>query len=424
MQGIFENISKKSLNAVRKILYQNLKQAFQEADVQFNELCNLLYAESIHPAQCKKAFHKVLDTLTCAEHFLTKYTKQQMEVIGVDKDCDIKFLKKKLKQYKLNTFELKGGINDRAKHESYFTSNKTERHLIVPLYKEFLSLTNELDEKLDILMEGYDELYQTIHSSDNEQVLKRFNKHFKNVASQISENSGKTYFDILDKIVAVKKESERPSNKLVECNFSTEVIEKIGKSIASIYDKPLELAKTIVKQQWDNSDVDNLFGNIILSKIVYDKMKGVDNLYHTRGRPPENFCYNDCIEALGEMIYATCPVIPKKEPIRTERIRLFNWMVALFISFADYIGDELYGKIASYFRFMEDIGFTPPFGLRHLQQKISDFRLYLREKKKGGFLNLFDGGFSKRWKSKIRRFAPLEKLQEFISEKFMQYSFA
>ena len=424
MQGIFENISKKSLNVVRKILYQNLKQTFQEADVQFNELCNLLYAESIYPTQCKEAFLKVLDTLICAEHFLTKYTKQQMEVIGVDKDCDIEFIENKLKQYKLYTFELMGGINDRATHESYFTSNKTERHLIVPLYKEFLSLTNELDEKLNILMEGYDELYQTIHSSDNEQVLKRFNKHFKNVASQISENSDKSYLDIFEKLVVVKEEPKQPSRRLLERKFSASVIENIGKSIASIYDKPLELARTIVDQQWDNSEVDNLFENIILSKIMYDKMKGVDNLFHTRGRPPENFCYNDCIEALGEMIYATCPVVPKIEPIRTERIRLFDWMVALFISFADYIGDELYGKIASYFRFMEDIGFTPPFGLRHLQQKISEFRLYLREKKKGGFLNLFDGGFTKKWKSKIRRFAPLEKLQIFISEKFMQYRFA
>lgn len=433
MQGILENISKTSQDVVRKLIYKNIKQAFHETDVQFERLCNLLYAESICYSQCKQEFENILDTLECIEHLLTKYTEQQMQVIGVDKDCSIEFIENKLEQYKLKTNELKEGIADRVRHESYFTSNKTERHLIVPLYKKFLSLTNELGDMLNTLLKGYKALFETIYSSDKELVLNRFNNHFRYVANKIYKSSNAlTLFENvggfssfepkLTDIIEAKTAEEYPCHP---CFLPSITVNIFKEKFENIYDKPDELSRTIIEDRVDNSDINDFFGSLVISKLLYDAQNGISNPHHrTRGRPPEDFCYIDYVDFIRETIITTCPIKPKKRLERTDSNHFFDWMVACFVSFANFIGDELYGKIASYYRFLEDIGFTPPFGLRHLQQKINDFRLYLREKKKGGFLNMFDGDFTKKWKSKIRRFTPLEKLQEFISEKFMQYRFA
>jgi hypothetical protein len=59
-------------------------------------LYQCLYFEKIDEIRSKDVFVDLLDTLLCIGSNLTKYTSQQMEVIGLNKDCDIKYIKDKL----------------------------------------------------------------------------------------------------------------------------------------------------------------------------------------------------------------------------------------------------------------------------------------------------------------------------------------
>ena len=121
--SFLENISITSKDVVRKILYDNIVLSFIEVDTQFEELCNNLYAETINAIRTEKIFEELSDILLQICNKVLNYTSQQMEVIGADKDCDIKFINDKLVHYQLNIKELKGGITERRNNTIRFTSD-------------------------------------------------------------------------------------------------------------------------------------------------------------------------------------------------------------------------------------------------------------------------------------------------------------
>ena len=121
--SFLEYISITSKDVVRKILYDNIVLSFIEVDTQFEELCNNLYAETINAIKTEKIFEELADALLQICNKVLNYTNQQMEVIGIDKDCDIKFINDKLVHYQLNIKELKGGITERRNNTIRFTSD-------------------------------------------------------------------------------------------------------------------------------------------------------------------------------------------------------------------------------------------------------------------------------------------------------------
>ena len=190
MYRFLDSISKKTpKDVVRKLLYGTLKNSFEEVDAQFNELCKLFYTEIIDVTRTKSALEELLDTLLNIGENMSEYTNQQMEVIGLDKDCDIEFIHEKLVNYQLITNELKGGIIDGRNETIRFTPDAGRRNILVPKYEKFLSLADETEEVLQILYESYLKLHDTIRSNKSEQVLNRFNKQFKNVKDHLQTES-------------------------------------------------------------------------------------------------------------------------------------------------------------------------------------------------------------------------------------------
>ena len=434
MYKFLKNISNNSKNTVRKFIYDNIKQAFDETDLYFENLCYLLYADNINNKQSKETFLDILDTFTCIDNSLKTYIEHQSEVIGVDKDCKVNFIKKKLKQYKLITDELKEDIKKRISKETYFADNKAERHIVIHLYEEFLSYSNELDKKLSILKEKYDELYQMIHSNDSERVLNRFNNHFKDVSNHVTESlTFKPYCDLLSNMVCVKKKPK--SEKLASLNhdgwkrgtpypitdyFHKVVYDIIGNDFYSVYDQPLELARTIQEKELDNEQVNELFAAITIATLQSNKGHGESKHYsRPRGRPQKDLCYTDCIDVLKEIIKDTRVMYsPRKR--RTNKKEFFNWSVTVFVSLLMHYKDSLIDCISTFYRLLKQFGMELPFGLRHFQNKIKEYCDFLRDRKKGGFYNIFDGEPTRLWARKLKRFAQFDEFRNIITENYLR----
>ena len=98
-----------------------------------------------------------------------------------------------------------------------------------------------------------------------------------------------------------------------------------------------------------------------------------------------------------------------------------NWSVAIVVVLLQRYGGKFVGCISASYRFFEQIGCKIPYGLRYFQKRIQEFCTYLHEKSKGGYYDAFDERPTKSWARKLKRFAPLEKIKEIISEKFIQF---
>jgi len=425
--SFLEYISITSKDVVRKVLYDNIVLSFKEVDTQFEELCNNLYAETINAIKTEKIFVELADTLLQICNKVLNYTNQQMEVIGADKDCDIKFINDKLVHYQLNIKELKGGITERRNNTIRFTSDYAKRNLIIPKLDTFLSLVEEIESNCKLLQQAYHNLYDTIYSNEEEVVINRFNKQFKNVVAQVAETSD-SYLEELSNLCKKHLSSQRSTKKNNHVSgFSNErllhemifkvVDDTIGNEFYSACDKPVELARTIQKNNLDNEKVNSLFALIAIVGNPY----GVDNLSsQPRGRPPSDFCYVDYVGRMKEIL-ETCPVDPTKK-LTPSDCKLFNrWLVALFVTWGEFDPSDLYGYISAFWRFCKQIGFEVTLGLRYLQKKIAEFRDFIRCKSKGGFYDYYDKTPTKSWARKLKRFAPLEKFKEIISEKFIQF---
>ena len=85
--------------------------------------------------------------------------------------------------------------------------------------------------------------------------------------------------------------------------ISKAVEESIGDEFYSVYDKPLELARTIQAKQLDNTQVNELLMAVALTGMLSEKQHGVNYLFsRPRGRPPRDLCYQDCIEPLKVIV--------------------------------------------------------------------------------------------------------------------------
>jgi hypothetical protein len=434
MYNILRNISRKTpQDVVRKLLYEYMKQAFEDIDAQFDELCNCLYAEIINPDRSGDLFRELLDTLLLSCKIISEYTIQQKEVIGIDKDHDIKFIKDKLVNYQLTINELKGGINDRRNSTIRFTPCE-KRNLIIPQLDKFLSLTKEIEEILQILYEAYFKLDKVLHPSpnDSEQVLNRFNKHFDNVKNHIADRSSFLLdfisssglflnFSIKQEHVLSKRTWLSGVDAIPLQNFVHAVVEKhFGKEFYDVYDKPLELAQKIQEKELDNEQVNTLFAMVVM---VGDQHRVNKFSSRPRGRPPSNFCYVDYVEQLKEIL-DTCPVNPNRKLKRSGCRLFFDWFVALFVTWEEFARKDLYGHISAFHRLFKQLCSKIPFGLRYLQMKIKEFKQYLHEKLKGGFFDIFDEKPTRSWARKLKRFVPLEMIKEKITAKFIQFQLA
>lgn len=428
MYSFLKNISRKtSKDVVRKLLYNTLKHSFEEVDARFDELCQCFYADFIDEKQGRNVFEELLDTLLYVGRNLQEYTSHQMEVIGLDKDCDIKFIKDKLVNYQLITQELKGGIDGRI-HAVRLTSDSAKRNLIVPKYEKFTSLANETEEVLQIIYESYQKLCDVIYSDESEQVLNRFNKHFQNVKNHITEGKD-SYLDMLTRLLdygaIVKKPKERAIDKgsfgYLDIDWAQKVVydivnNTVGDEYYSVYDNPLELIRIIKEKELDNEQVNALFAMMVMLGL----QQGVNNpVSRPRGRPPCDFCYTDCIGPIEEILSSDSFKLSRKQKKET-----FCWVVALFVACAEFVHEDLYGHISAFFRFLNQIGLKIRYGLRYLQMKIKEFRQYLRDKQKGGFYEPYDGEATSLWKRRLKRFAPFEKIKGIITARFTQIKLA
>lgn len=418
-------------DVVRKLLYGTIKHAFDEVDAQFDELCQCLYSEIMDDNRGKCIFEELIDSLLCIGENLIEYTNQQMEVIGMDKDCDIKFIKGKLVNYQLITTELKGGVSEGRTHAIRFAPDNAKKNLIVPKYDKLFSLANEMEEVLQILYESYQKLYDVIYSDESELVLNRFNKQFKNVKEHLLTESPLNCYSLTEKLLefGVVPVSKEAINLFRDCRgfdilLSKVVEESIGNEFYSVYDNPFELAKTIQNKQLDNIQVNELLMTIAMLGMLSEKQHGVKNLFsRPRGRPLRNLCYEDCIEPLKEIVQdIQARFTPKMK--RTDRKLFFNWSVAVVVALMLQYGDKFYGCISAFYRFFERIGLKIPYGLRYFQKKIKDFSTYLHDKLKGGFYEFFDEVPTKSWARKLKRFTPLEKIKDIIIENFFQFNLA
>ena len=435
MYRFLDNISKNTpKDVVRKLLYGTLKSAFEEVDAQFDELCQFLYADIIDEIRSKDTFEEILDTLLYIGENLSEYTNQQMEVIGLDKDCDIEFIHKKLVNYQLITNELKGGIIDGRNDTIRFTPDNGRRNILVPKYEKFLSLADETEEVLQILYESYLKLHDTIRSNESEQVLNRFNKQFKNVKEHLQTESSLGSKDLLERIISYGKVRKQPVSKKLynlfddcgglELFISKAVEQSIGNEFYSVYDKPLELARTIQAKQLDNTQVNELLMTVAMVGMLSEKQHGVHHHFsRPRGRPPKELCYEDCIEPLKVIVKDIQKRFTPKVK-RANRKLFFNWSVAIVVSLLQQYGDKFLGCISAFYRFFEQIGFKIPYGLRYFQKRIQEFCTFLREKLKGGYYDAFDERPTKSWARKLKIFAPLEKIQHIIIDKLIPLKLA
>ena len=435
MYHFLDNISKKTpKDVVRKLLYGTLKNSFEEVDAQFNELCKLFYTEIIDVTRTKSALEELLDTLLYISKNLLEYTNQQMEVIGLDKDCDIEFIHEKLVNYQLITNELKGGIIDGRNNTIRFTPDAGRRNILVPKYEKFLSLADEIEEVLQILYESYLKLHDTIRSNKSEQVLNRFNKQFKNVKDHLQTESSLGSNDLLERILSygeVRKQpvSKKPHNYFDDCGglellISKAVEQSIGNEFYSVYENPLELARTIQAKQLDNTQVNELLMAVALAGMLSEKQHGVNYLFsRPRGRPPRDLCYEDCIEPLKVIVKDIQKRFTPKVK-RANRKLFFNWSVAIVVSLLQQYGDKFLGCISAFYRFFEQIGCKIPYGLRYFQKRVQQFCTYLHEKSKGGYYDAFDERPTKSWSRKLKIFAPLEKIQHIIIDKLIPLKLA
>ena len=429
MYSFLKNISRKtSKDVVRKLLYNTLKHSFEEVDAQFDELCQCLYSDIIDEEQGKNLFEELLDTLLCIGRNLQEYTNHQMEVIGLDKDCDIKYIEEKLVNYQSITNELKIGFSDGRTHVIRFTRDNAKRNLIVPKYVKFTSLTNETEEILQILYESYQKLYDVIHSDESELVLNRFSKHFQNVKNHITEGKD-SYLDIVTRLLDYGAIAEKPKERAIDkgrfgyldIDCSQRVVYDIvnntfGDEYYSVYDNPLELIRIIKEKELDNEQVNALFAMVVMLGL----QRGVNNpVSRPRGRPPCDFCYTDCIAPIEEILSSDSFKLSRKQKKET-----FCWLVALFVACAEFVHEDLDGYISAFFRFLNQIGFKIRYGLRYLQMKIREFRQYLRDKQKGGFYEPYDGEATSLWKRRLKRFAPFEKIKGIIIARFTQIKLA
>ena len=434
MYRFLDNISSKTpKDVVRKLLYGTLKSAFEEVDAQFDELCQFLYADIIDEIRSKSVFEELLDTLLYIGENLSEYTNQQMEVIGLDKGCDIEFIYDKLVNYQLITNELKGGIIDGRNETIRFTPDNAKRNLKLPKYEKFLSLADEVEEVLQILYESYLKLHDTIHSNKSEQVLNRFNKQFKNVKDHLQTGFSLGSYDILDKYlnyIEVRKQpvSER-LNYFKDCRefdlfFSKAIGESIGNEFYSVYENPLELARTIQAKQLDNTQVNKLLMAVALAGMLSEKQHGVKHHFsRARGRPPRDLCYEDCIEPLKKIVKDIQQRFTPKVK-RANRKMYFNLSVAIVVALLQLYGNKFEGCISAFYRFFEQIGHKIPYGLRYFQKRVQQFCTYLHEKSKGGYYDAFDERPTKSWSRKLKIFAPLENFKDKIIEKFIRFQLA
>lgn len=434
MYRILDNISKNTpKDVVRKLLYGTLKSAFEEVDAQFEELCQSLYVDIIDEIRSKSVFEELLDTLLNIGENLSEYTNQQMEVIGLDKDCDIEFIKEKLVNYQLITGELKGGISDGRNNTIRFTPDNGRRNILVPKYEKFLSLADEVEEVLQILYESYQKLYDLIHSNESGQVLNRFNKQFKNVKDHLQTGFSLGYFDVFEKYlncIEVRKQpvSER-LNYFKDCRefdlfFSKAIGESIGNEFYSVYENPLELAGAIQAKQLDNTQVNELLMAVAMVGMLSEKQHGVNHHFsRPRGRPPRDLCYEDCIEPLKKIVKDIQQRFTPKVK-RANRKMYFNLSVAIVVALLQRYGNKFEGCISAFYRFFEQIGHKIPYGLRYFQKRVQQFCTYLHEKSKGGYYDAFDERPTKSWSRKLKIFAPLENFKDIIIEKILHFQLA
>ena len=418
-----ENISRKtSKDVVRKFLYNNIKQAFTEADVQFEELDKSLCVDTIDVDRANSAFEELSDDLLCIASNMTAYTKEQMEVIGVDKDCSIDFIKSKIESYQFKIEDLKGGIQESRVKAIRFTPDIARRNLEIPYYDKFISSAKSIEEYLITLQEIYQKLEETLYSEDSEQELNRFKKHYKNVKNQVTEEA----HSILRELEAVRKKPAEyidysSSNYILTNDFSSHVLEStVGKEYYSAYNNPQKLIKIIKEKGLDNEQVNAFFRIVALNRVWSEKM---DPSTPLRGRPPKDFCFIDDSEFLMELLN-TSPVKLTSNIKGTSCNKFFEWLVAFFVTLSEYVCTDLYGFISAFYRYIEEIGIKIPYSLRYFQKKINEFRQFIKDKSKGGFYNLLDECPTKSWARRLKRFAPLEKLRDIISQKFIQFQTA
>lgn len=432
--SFLEYISITSKDVVRKILYDNIVLSFIEVDTQFEELCNNLYAETINAIKTEKIFEELADALLQICNKVLNYTNQQMEVIGIDKDCDIKFIHKKLVNYQLIINELKGGIIDGRNETIRFTPDNAKRNIKLPKYEKFLSLANEVEEVLQILYESYLKLHDTIRSNKSEQVLNRFNKQFKNVKKYLQTESSLGSNDLLERLLSyceVREHpvSKKPHNYFDDCGglellISKAVEKSIGNEFYSVYENPLELARSIQDKQLDNTQVNELLMAVALAGMLSEKQHGVNYSFsRPRGRPPRDLCYEDCIEPLKEIVKDIQKRFTPKVK-RANRKLFFNWSVAIVVVLLQRYGDKFIGCISASYRFFEQIGCKIPYGLRYFQKRIQEFCTYLHEKSKGGYYDAFDERPTKSWSRKLKIFAPIENPKNIIIKKYPHFQLA
>ena len=429
MYRLLDNISRKTpKDVVRKLLYGTLRRAFEEVDAQFDELCQFFYSDIIDEIRSKSVFEELLYTLLNIGENLSEYTNQQMEVIGLDKGSDIKFIKEKLVNYQLIASELKGGISERRNETIRFTPDNAKRNLLVPKYEKFLSLVDEVEGVLQILYESYQKLYDVIHSNESEQVLNRFNKQFKNVKKHLQTEYFLGRSDFAERVLSYIEVHKKPDPKKITDLFKdcpgfdlliSKAVEKsIGNEFYSVYENPLELARIIQANQLDNTQVNELFMAVAMVGMLFERQHGVNHLFsRARGRPPRDLCYEDCIEPLKEIVENIQQRFTPKVK-RANRKMFLNWSVAIVVVLLQRYGGKFVGCISASYRFFEQIGCKIPYGLRYFQKRIQEFCTYLHEKSKGGYYDAFDERPTKSWSRKLKIFAPIENLKNIIIKKY------
>jgi hypothetical protein len=126
-------------------------------------------------------------------------------------------------------------------------------------------------------------------------VLNRFNKQFKNVKDHLQTESSLGSKNLLERLLSYVEVRKQPVSKKAiglfkDCGgfdmFISKVVEEsIGDAFYSVYENPLELARTIQAKQLDNTQVNELLMAVALAGMLFEKQHGVNYLFsRPRGR--------------------------------------------------------------------------------------------------------------------------------------------
>lgn len=417
MSTLYDHISATSKTAFRKVLRTTLEEQFAKTAPLIDALCKDMCAETIYPGHCLARYKDVERILRDIEVNFANYSESRKCAIGVDSDGDIAFMKDLLAEYKLKITQLKKGIEERLTHVQYFDPERPEKRKTINALESFLSSNKDIEMLLTALQKQYDELAQEIYGpQDDKVVLKRFNRHFFDVAQSNESAWQKAFslssdklFIVADKVLSTQKTSEKYSyteNSLwyriyghmiapqkdiqaIHCDqieLFKPLFDLFEGNLAELISNPQALARNINDRQLPNEQVEDFMTRAYLWQRLDDLKDSPSKSHianHQRGRPPEDSFYEGFMDLdnLKEFMHEDFQEqyhTPIKEDVKHGGKNSHYFLCALLVAINLPCTDRVRGRVTCFYHYLQGVFGKIGRTLRSFQKYIDGFLEFLQ----------------------------------------------